>query len=398
MSNKNPLYLIKQLNENTEVWWDSSPLIYDSWVNEFIDRLNPNERGKFRGWLKELISKDDPKNSFFDGCTTNPPLTKQVLDLNRQYWTNWIEEKKLNCKCLTYKDLSWDLYSEIVKRGAEVFTPKFISSKFKLGYISGQVDPRQLTNTREMVREAIELNYLSQNVMIKMPGTKEGIFGIQILTSLGIPTNATLVFSVPQILAVAEAVKNGLEVARKNNVDLSKWRSVITMMLGRFEDSKAFEESARKVGVTLNEELKRWAGIAIFKKAYNLLKKGNYESKLLAASMRVGPKEDGKTRIWHIEKLVGGDVVLTIFPNVIEAFMVSYQNERINSSIDEEVPLEAMKKLEKIPYFMQAYEEEGIRCEDFISYPPTIETASSFSSAMDDIENLVKTTIRTNNQ
>jgi transaldolase len=165
------------------------------------------------------------------------------------------------------------------------------------------------------------------------------------------------------------------------------------MMLGRFEDSKAFEESARKAGVTLNEELKRWAGIAIFKKAYNLLKKGDYESKLLAASMRIGPREDGKIRIWHIEKLVGGNVVLTIFPNVIEAFMINFQDERITSSIDEEVPSDVMKKLERIPYFMQAYEEKGIRYEDFISYPPTVETASSFSSAMDDIEQLVKTTI-----
>ncbi|MEM3454911.1 MAG: hypothetical protein QXS21_07070, partial [Thermoproteota archaeon] len=97
MLNKNPLYLIKQLNENTEVWWDSSPLIYDSWANEFIGKLNSDEKDKFKIWLNELFNKEDPKNSFFDGCTTNPPLTKQVLDINKQYWVNWVKEKKLSC-------------------------------------------------------------------------------------------------------------------------------------------------------------------------------------------------------------------------------------------------------------------------------------------------------------
>jgi transaldolase len=89
--------------------------------------------------------------------------------------------------------------------------PLFEKSSYKKGYVSAQVDPRLVTNTREMLFQALELKKQGENIMVKCPGSKEGIYVIQILTSLGIPTNSTLVFNVPQAIAVAEAVKKGKE-------------------------------------------------------------------------------------------------------------------------------------------------------------------------------------------
>jgi transaldolase len=90
-----------------------------------------------------------------------------------------------------------------------------------------------VTDIKKMLHQALELKELSENIMVKSPGSHEGIYMTEILTSLGIPTNETLVFHIPQVVAVAEAVKAGLENGRKNKVDYSKWRSLQDRDLAR---------------------------------------------------------------------------------------------------------------------------------------------------------------------
>lgn len=112
----------------------------------------------------------------------------------------------------------------------------FKKSNHKYGYISAQVDPREIYNEQKMLEQAKELTSIGPNVMVKIPGSKEGYKVIKVLTSMGIPTNNTLAFTIPQFLTCAEAVKEGVEIARKNGVDLSRWRSVITDMAARYGD------------------------------------------------------------------------------------------------------------------------------------------------------------------
>lgn len=387
---KSALERFAETNPNLEIWWDSSPLIFEHWKNDFLSRLPEGIRRKMEEYIARLYPKQNPQNTIFSGVTTNPPLSKDVLKTHPEEGGAWTDNLIQLHPNLSVKELAWRLYSEIVRRGAEMFIPKFQATNYKRGYISGQVDPRCLTDVKEMIKEAIMLNQLSPNIMIKMPGTKEGIFGITLLTAMGIPTNSTLVFTIPQILRVAEAVKIGLKLARENGVDLSKWRSVITMMLGRFEDAEEFQREAEEEGIELDEKMKRWAGIAVFKKAYKILKERKYESKLLAASMRIGPTINNKQRVWHLEKIAGAEAVFTIFPNVIEAFLLNYDEEEIIPQIEEEVPEEVLDKLLRIPYFIQAYEENALSPEEFINYPSTQETAISFSQAMDELEEYVR--------
>jgi transaldolase len=267
--------------------------------------------------------------------------------------------------------------------------PVFEASGKRYGYICAQVDPRLSHDTEAMVAQAVELNAASPNIMIKMPGTAEGIKGVQQLAARGVPTNLTLAYTVSQLIALAEAAEAGKKEAEANGVDLSAWRSCATMMLGRFEDHPAFKEQAAAAGVELSETDLRWAGVAVFKKAYQIYKQRGYSTKLLAASMRVGPKEDGKTRIWHLEKFAGGDVVLTIFPNIIEEFILAYRGEEICNHIDEPVPAEVIEKLRRVPYFRQAYDEDGQSPAEYAAYPPLVATADGFVKAMTEFEALV---------
>jgi len=114
-----------------------------------------------------------------------------------------------------------------------LFLKNLITNK---GIFPGKVDPRSPFDKEKMLKQAYELAALNPNVMIKIPGSKEGYEVITILTSKGISTNNTLAFTLPQIMDGAKSVKEGLEIAKKNNVDLSKWRSVLTDMEARYGD------------------------------------------------------------------------------------------------------------------------------------------------------------------
>jgi transaldolase len=230
--------------------------------------------------------------------------------------------------------------------------------------------------------------------MVKMPGTKEGIEGIRLLTSEGIPTNATLTFVLPQLIAVAEAVKAGLREARAKSVDLSGWRSVVTMMLGRYEDCTVFKEDAARVGVHLTDDDIRWAGPAIVKKAYRIFQKRGYESKMLAASMRVGPTLNGQTQLRHIATFAGGNVVLTVFPNIYEAFLTNYAECEIRPQMDDAVPAATLEKLLKVPYFARAYDEHGYAPEEFIMHQALIDTRQQFSEAAEKLEAYIASRLR----
>jgi transaldolase len=348
----NALARLLALNPQTELWLDSSPMILDSprWAGK-LDALKP----------------------LFSGVTTNPPLSWQVLQERPEHFRKRIAEIK--AQDLPRGEKFFRLYASIIAEGA---------AGLGRGFLSGQVDNRDSRDTGAMLAFALRLRALAPNIMVKMPATAEGIAGIERLSALGIPTNATLTFSLSQVLAVAEAVKRGLAEARKNGVDLAGFRSVVTLMLGRLEDSRAFKAEAEAKGESLSEEERRWAGLAAFKKALRLFQERGYESKLLAASMRKGPG----TAIWHLEKLAGAPVVLTVFPDILEAFLNGYAGAAMESRISEEVPAPILEKLLRYETFRKAYHEDGLGPEGWPDFGPVAECAQAFDQAAVDMESL----------
>ncbi|RKL62582.1 transaldolase [Thermoanaerobacteraceae bacterium SP2] len=380
-----------QTSGDMELWWDSNPLVYEEWCKSFLESAP--------GDLKELIGiqlakmwdeKSDPANWVFRGVTTNPPLTKAVFDKLKDQWERIIRDLIRQNPCMDYRQIAWEAYKEACRRGAARYMPLFETSGYKYGYVSAQVDPRLLTDAREMVRQGLELKALQPNIMVKIPATRAGVLAIFILTSLGVPTNATLCFTLPQIMAVAEAVKQGKETGENYGTDYSRWRSVITIMIGRFEDAKIFAEQASEKGIELTEKMKRWAGIAITKKACRILAERNYPSKMLVASSRVSPKINGTQYIWHIEKLAGCNLVFTMNPELIKSFMLLYMDRPLENKSREPVPDDVLKKLLKIPYFAEGYGEDTIKPEDFEKIEPTVTTYNQFSKAVIDLENYVR--------
>lgn len=380
MYKKSAVERLAELNPETEIWWDSSPLVYRNWKKKMLDMAEPGERVELEEQLNRFFNEDDPASGLVRGVTTNPPLSLQAIEGRPDIWIPWVDQLIKDNPYAGVEVLFWKTYLEVVRRGSDMMKPIWEASNHKLGYLSGQVDPRNPLNEELMSKQALELAAQNPNVMIKCPGTAEGIRLIRRLTALGIATNCTLAFILPQFVSVMDAVHSGLAEAKANNVSMYRWRSVITHMSARYEERKAFDESAAQAGVSLTLEDKRWASIAIFRKAYKIAKRRGYPGKMLFCSMRRGPFVDGVEHIWHIEKLAGGSIVFTCPPGFLAEMWELDSNLEFKPTIEDEVSPKILEKLRRVPYFTEAYQEEMDPVK-FATLAPTVFTIQDFLKA-----------------
>jgi transaldolase len=245
-----------------------------------------------------------------------------------------------------------------------------------------------------MLRQALELAALAPNIMIKAPGTSEGIEVLHELTALGIPTNATLAFVLPQFVEVAEAVQSGLLKARANGVDLTRWRSVVTMMSARWENAPEFVSEAKEAGVVLSAEDRRWAGVALFKKACRVFRERAYPSKMLICSLRLGPTVDGVERVGDLEHAAGGDAVFTCPPNFLTELMTQAEHVQFSARIDEPIPEDVMGRLRQVPYFARSYAVDGLTRSEFKTVPALVSTFHEFCRATEKMVAFVQENMR----
>lgn len=384
-----PVERLAKTHPALEIWWDSSPLIYEHWVRKMLNAAEPSKRQSLAEQLGRLYNADDPAASVFRGCTTNPPLSLQAVQSDPGFWNAWIDEQMRAKPGLNQNELTWLTYKEVVKRGAEKYLPMHQASKSRFGWISGQLDPRLFTETAQMIHDAEELSALNPNVMVKVPGSMQGIEVLKVLTSKAISTNTTVCFTLPQIMASANAVMAGIQIGEANKVDLSRWRAVITMMIGRLTEHPILDVQAERRNIKLSWQDKHWFGLAVFKRAYRLLTEGGYASKLLACSMRQGPVVAGKPRFWDVEKIAGGNIVYTCPPYVLEPLFEIGDELEFRSEMADGVPDDVLDKMSKIPFCIQAYDPNGLELEQFNDHPSTVSTVENFSKGFAGLEGYV---------
>lgn len=384
MEERNLFEKLVELSPGMEIWWDSSPLIFENWYKKLIDKADQADKDIIKQQISRMFNPADVENQLFRGVTTNPPLSLQAIQDDIPRWEKKAGEIIAQNPGIDTENLFWALYKEVVKIGSETYLPLFEKTGYKEGYLSGQVDPRSVFNKEEMLEQAYDISAINPNVMIKVPGTKQGYEVIEELTSKGIPTNNTLSFVMSQFVECAEAVKRGLDKAKANKVDLSKWRSVITHMESRYGDLGGLRDFGKEVGLELSEEDVRWAELAIFKKACKFLKDNNYPNKMLSCSLRLGPTINGETRVWHLEEKTGANIVVTCPPTYIDQ-IINFENQKNivfeKNTIEKQIPKDVMDRLMKIPYFAKGYAEDGYTPAEFNSHPALVKTADQFSKA-----------------
>lgn len=384
------LHILERLavtNPECEIWFDSSPLVYAKWKQSVLAKAPPE---KCREWTEQLTRLFDPETAGrhgqmgFAGVTTNPPLSLQAIENDPDFWTGEIHRIAGENPAWGVEQVYWAIYLEAVRQGAAMIRTVWEKSGGKHGYLSGQVDPRLVSDGPRMLQQGLEIAAQGPNVMVKLPGSKEGCAIIEELTARGISTNNTTSFTVAQYVACMNAVSRGLERARKSSIDLSRWRSVITHMSSRLGNLGDLKAQAEARGISLSPEDILHGEIAVLKRAYWHGQNFNHPSKMLQCSMRVideGP--GGKATSWHIEKIAGGDFVYTCPPSYILQLMQA--EDRLQAfdpgAIDEEPPPAVIEKLSKLPHFRQAYDFDGLKPEEFSHFGPFVATAAEFAAA-----------------
>lgn len=364
-----------------EVWWDSSPLVFESWRAEMIKSAAPERRAAMTEALARLWDPDHLELTEFRGATTNPPLSLAAMRHDPERWAAWIRTYQAEHPGADKEAVFWALYLELVRLGAERLRPLFEHSGRRYGHLSGQVDPRCAFDQDAMLRQALDIAAQGPNVMVKIPGTVAGLKILRELTSRGIATNCTAAYVVPQFVAVAENVQAGLLEARASGVDLSGWKSVVTDMSARWENAPEFLADAAAAGIELTPEDRRWAGIAIFKKAQRVFRERAYPSKMLICSVRVGPTVEGVQRCWHLEHTAGADAVFTLPPSFLTEFLGQCPDLTFAPRIWDDIPSDVMARLRKVPYFNAGHEPDGIGVEDFDAIPALLSTYREFAKA-----------------
>jgi len=383
-------HVLEQLaatNPEAEIWWDSSPLIFPSWKEETLAKAPP---GKANDWAAQLTRFYDQGTieregtMGFRGVTTNPPLSLQAIELARHDWTNRIKAIAASDPALNVEGVYWRAYLDLVRLGAEAIKPVFDQSGGKYGFLSGQVDPRFVTDGEKMLEQGLSIAAQGENVMVKLPGSKEGYEVLEEITALGISTNNTTSFTVPQYMRCMAAVTAGLQRAKAAGVDLSKWRSVITHMSSRLGQLSDWSKEAKMRGIELTMPEIRDGEEAVLKRAYWWGKDNNHPSKMLQCSMRIEVDErTGETVTRHLQDFAGSDMVYTCPPSYIAGLM-----EKADvlapfdaNAIEREPNKASLEKLLKLPSFRQAYEFEGMKPVEFAQFGAFQATATEFAAA-----------------
>ena len=396
-SSLHPLEQLAATNPDAEIWWDSSPLIYPSWKEETLAKAPAGEEAEWNAQLTRFyddatIQREGTMG--FRGVTTNPPLSLQAIKLAPELWAREILSIAQKNPGLDYEGVYWAMYLDLVKKGAAAILPVFEKSGGKYGFLSGQVDPRFVRDGDKMLAQGLSIAAQGENVMVKLPGSKEGYEVLEELTARGISTNNTTSFTVPQYMRCMSAVTAGLYRAKAAGVDLSKWRSVITHMsarLGELSDWRA-EAKARGIELTLPEI--RDGEEAVLKRAYHYGKSIGHPSKMLQCSMRVEKDErTGKTVSRHIEDFAGSDMVYTCPPGYIAGLMTAGLEPFDPHAIDREPNKASLEKLMKLPSFRQAYEFDGMRPDQFAHFGAFKATETEFAAATRQTVDFVRMTL-----
>src|ERR1700720_2522785 len=312
------------------------------------------------------------------GATCNPVIVVGVLKKEMARWAPRIRQLIKEMPHATEDQLGWQVVREISTESAALLKPIFDAHQGRNGRLSIQTDPRLYRDARAIVEQAMEFNRLAPNMIVKIPVTKEGILAFEESTYRGISINATVCFTLPQCVAVAEAVERGLKRREREGKEIATMGPVCTIMVGRLDDW--LKVLIEKENVSIDPGYAEWAGVAVFKKTYKIFRERGYRIRLLSAAFR---------NHMHWSELIGGDVVIS--PPYSWQVRFNASDIEPRSRIDDPVPPKMVEELSrKFADFRRAYTEGGIAVEEFDSFAPTRRTLRQFIAACHDLDGLVR--------
>ena len=307
------------------------------------------------------------------GATCNPVIVLEVLKRDWHLWKDRIPEILREMPRASEDGVAWRLVEEMSVKAAKLLEPIFEREAGRNGRLSIQTDPRLYRDPDAIVSQAEHFASIAPNMIVKIPVTHAGIAAIEEATWRGISINATVSFTLPQAIAVAEAVERGLRRREKAGKDIARMGPVCTLMVGRLDDW--LRVVAEKQNIIAHPEVFEWAGVAVMKKAWRIYRERGYRLRLLSAAFR-------SHRHWS--DFIGGDVVISPpfrWQERYNASDITVEN-RIEQPVDPRILAELTGKFVE---FRRAYEEKGMTTEEFDGFGATVRTLRQFSKAAADL-------------
>jgi transaldolase / glucose-6-phosphate isomerase len=299
------------------------------------------------GKLKQLINDDGLR-----GMTSNPSIFEKAIADSSLYDDVLHSLAKQNG--LSATDRFEQIAIRDIQDAADILKPVYLESNFHDGYVSLEVSPYLALKTQETIEEGRRLWKAAnrENVMIKVPGTAEGIPAIRQLIGEGVNVNVTLLFAQEVYEKVAEAYIAGLEDLAARGGNLKKMAGVASFFISRIDtliDSKLNDKlkgTSDTNQQTLYKSLLGKVAIANGKLTYQkyqkvfsgprwqaLAAKGAQTQRVLWAS--TSTKNPAYRDVIYVEELIGPDTVNTMPPATVDAFR---DHGKPRNSLTEDVP------------------------------------------------------------
>jgi transaldolase len=314
------------------------------------------------------------------GMTSNPTIFENAIGASTDYDDDL---ERIGAAAGSERAVFEALAVQDVREAADVFRPVYDATRGADGFVSLEVAPDLARDTAGSVREARRLwNAVDRpNVMIKIPGTREGWPAIEECLEDGININITLLFTVEHYQAVAEAYLRALESRVERQQPIDRVASVASFFLSRVDT-----EVDRRIEATGHDSLRSLRGkaaIAGAQLAYevfteltesarwrSLASKGARPQRLLWAS--TGTKNPEYSDVMYVESLIGRDTVATLPPETLTKFE---DHGRVSETLDAAAAAEARQ-------VMDALAAAGIEFRD-VNHTLEKEGIDKFANAFD---------------
>jgi len=315
------------------------------------------------GKLKKLIEDDGIR-----GVTANPSIFEKAINSSSDYEKDIMVLSKQKG---SNEDTFFSLAVIDIKRAADFFKSVYEETNGDDGFVSIEVSPHLAHDTEGTIKQARELWYAinRKNVMIKIPGTAEGLPAIRKCISEGININITLLFGLHRYKQVTDAYISGLEDRIKADEPIDQIASVASFFLSRID--VLIDPLLEEKGL---DKMKGEVAIASAKKAYEIYKevfnserfknleaKGAKRQRVLWAS--TSSKDPSFSDVKYVEALIGPDTINTIPIETLEAFndhgkAESHLEDDLNKAT--QLLMQLKEKEIDINTITQQLEDEGI--------------------------------------
>ena len=294
------------------------------------------------------------------GVTTNPVLTQRALAAQPEVWRALAGPLSPD---LAPEERAITLTRTVVQDAAAKLEPQHAASQGAQGYVCAQVNPTKAGDREAMLAMARRYHTWAPNIAVKLPVTAAGLDVLEECVAEGITITATVSFTVPQVVTVAERHRRGAARARQAGITPGHCFAVI--MIGRLDDYLRDVALDNRANVTESDI--QASGLAVSKRAYEIYKAEGYEAVLLVAALR---------GTYHMTELAGAELIMSIHPRH-QAMLLEPGVPR-EQRIDLPIAPEVIARLQQMPEFVRAYEPDGIKPSQMIAFGAVQRTLSQF--------------------